>query len=547
MNQFSIEGQIFDVTSQTKYGGKIIVRGERIHSIIKDDNAPKDVFITPGFIDAHVHIESSMLVPSEFAKLAVIHGTIATVSDPHEIGNVLGAEGVRYMINNGNLVNFKFHFGAPSCVPATPFETAGASITADDIEELFKEGKVKYLAEMMNWPGVLERSEEVMTKIKMAQNFGYPVDGHAPGLKGELARKYIDAGISTDHECFTYEEALDKLNHGMKVIIREGSAAKNFDALIDLLPQHYEQMMFCSDDKHPDSLLAGHINELVKRSLRKGIDLFKILTAACLNPVKHYGLPVGLLNEGDYADFLVLDNLEDFNVNQTFINGICVVENGKSNITPVEIPGVNKFNINPISSEDIRVGNESKSIRVIEAMDGQLITNELIETGSEKDGWVVSDPSKDVLKIVVQNRYSQTPPAIGFIRNFGFQRGAIASSVAHDSHNVIAVGVADEDIVKAINLIIRAKGGISLVEREHEYILPLPIAGLMSDQPAENVASEYTKIDKMAKDLGSNLQAPYMTLSFMALLVIPSLKMSDKGLFNGDLFEFVNLFEEKSN
>jgi adenine deaminase len=499
-------------------------------------------YILPGFIDSHVHIESSMLVPSEFAKLAVVHGTVATISDPHEIANVCGMEGVEYMIANGKTVPFKFHFGVPSCVPATIFETAGAALNSADVDVLLQKPEIKYLSEMMNFPGVLFNDEEVMKKIAAAKKYNKPVDGHAPGLRGADAKKYIDAGISTDHECFTAEEALDKLNFGMKILIREGSAAKNFEALIDLMNEHYEKMMFCSDDKHPDSLVEGHINQLCARAVAKGIDVFKVLQAACINPVKHYKMDVGTLRVGDDADFIVLKDLVNFKVTQTYINGKLVAENGKSLIETTKSAVINQFNCAEKTVTDFEIQfNNEKEIFVIEALEGQLITNKLSVAPKVENENIVSDVANDVLKMVVVNRYKQAPVAKSFVKNFGLKKGAIASTVAHDSHNIIAVGVDDESICKAVNLVIKEQGGVSAVSISSSLVLGLPVAGLMSNEDGYKVASDYTAIDKMTKEiLGSTLAAPFMTLSFMALLVIPHLKLSDLGLFDGDRFEFVN-------
>lgn len=535
-----IAGNIIDILNKNIYKAELDVIDGKIATIAPKENVP-DQYILPGFIDAHVHIESSMVVPSEFARMAVVHGTVATISDPHEIGNVLGVEGVNYMIENGNQVPFKFYFGAPSCVPATPFETAGAEIDLDGVEELLKKDEVRYLAEMMNWPGVLNKDPLVVAKIALAQKYNKVVDGHAPGLKGEQAKDYIAAGISTDHECFTAEEALDKLNYGMKIIIREGSAAKNFDALIDLMHDHWERMMFCSDDKHPDNLEAGHINLLVKRALDKGVDLFKILQAACINPIEHYDMAVGRLQVNDPADFIIINNLEDFDIQQTYINGELVAKNGKTLISSVENNIINNFSTSIKQPSNFKVFAKEDEIRVIEAMDGQLITNELRYTPKVLNGEIVSDTERDILKIIVVNRYEDTPPAIAFIKNFGLKQGAIASSVAHDSHNIIAVGVNDEAITRAVNLIIEAKGGVSAVNDAEEKIVELPVAGIMSPKDGYQVAKEYQVIDQMSKAMGSTLNSPYMTLSFMALLVIPSLKLSDKGLFEGNRFEFVDL------
>ena len=535
-----LQGQIVDIHNRRIFKGEISVENGKIISIKEKDHDVND-YIMPGFVDAHIHIESSMLVPSEFAKLAVKHGTVSTVSDPHEIANVLGVEGVEFMIENGKEVSFKFNFGAPSCVPATNFESAGAVIDSEDIKTLLKNPDIKYLAVMMNYPGVLFDDEEVMKKIAWAKHYKKPVDGHAPGLRGEDVSKYISAGMSTDHECFTYDEALEKLQKGMKILIREGSAAKNFEALIDLLEDHFENMMFCSDDKHPDDLIVGHINQLCARAVAKGIDVFKVLKVACINPIKHYNLDVGLLKVGDDADFIVVEDIKRFNTLQTYINGELVFNNGVSNIKPVSFENLNNFNCNIKEVSDFKIESTAKQIRVIEALEGQLVTNELIEDALIENGNLVSNTEKDILKMVVVNRYQNQNPAIGFIKNFGLKEGAIASSVGHDSHNIIAVGVSDEDICRAVNLIIENKGGICAFSNLEEKIVSLPVAGIMSDKDGATIGKQYAELDKMAKRLGSKLNAPYMTLSFMALLVIPSLKLSDKGLFNGSEFKFTTL------
>ena len=707
MTSFSIKGNLVDVHQQRIYPATVMVENGKIISINEtpDSKLTDSGYILPGFIDSHVHIESSMLVPSEFARLAVVHGTVATVSDPHEIANVCGMKGVEFMIENGRTVPFKFNFGAPSCVPATIFETAGAVLDSTDVEKLLQRDEIKYLSEMMNFPGVLFKDEEVMKKIAAAHRLGKPVDGHAPGLRGEKARQYIQAHInqaplnppqggtsdsddldihynyqtaepavygllkkyvkehrenstpaenvlwhllrgrqldgykfrrqhiigsyiadfvclskklivevdglihqipenkisdaeraaelnrygfavirftneevirdtdsvlsaivyklnkttsketdskvppcggfrgaviSTDHECFTAEEALDKLQYGMKILIREGSAAKNFEALIDLLHDYPDMMMLCSDDKHPDSLVLGHINQLCARAVSKGIDVYKVLKAACINAVIHYKLDVGLLKEGDAADFIVVKDLKKFEVVKTYINGQLVAENGVSNIKPLKSGLINNFSCNKKETGDFEmIWKNETEIPVIEALDGQLITNRLSFTPKVVDGKIVSDVERDILKIVVVNRYNNAPVAKAFIKNFGLKLGALASSVAHDSHNIVAVGVDDESICRAVNLVIEKKGGVSAIGNGKEMILGLPVAGLMSNEDGYKVAEDYTAIDKLTKELGSTLAAPFMTLSFMALLVIPHLKLSDLGLFDADSFSFV--------
>ncbi len=544
-----IQGQIVDIPNRKIYSGEITIENGKITSIIEAAHNVK-TYILPGFVDAHIHIESSMLVPSEFAKIAVLHGTVGTISDPHEIANVLGKDGVHYMIDNGKKVPFKFHFGAPSCVPATFFETAGAVIDSEQIKELMALPDIYYLSEMMNYPGVLFDDEEVLKKIAWAKHFNKPVDGHAPGLRGAPIEKYIAAGISTDHECFTYDEAAEKLSLGMKVLIREGSAAKNFEALIDLLPENYSNMMFCSDDKHPDDLIVGHINLLCARAVAKGFDLFKILQMACINPVKHYKMNIGLLQKNDAADFIVVEDLTHFKVLQTYIDGELVAENGKSFVKDVDFEKPNNFNTAKKQIIEFDISSSASKIRVIEALEGQLITNEIhhkpkIDSSdseqAKQNGKIVSDTENDILKMAVVNRYENAPPAIAFIKNFGLKKGAIASSVAHDCHNIVVVGTSDEEILSAVNLIIGNTGGICAVNGNDKKSLALPVAGIMSDQNGWEAGRLYQEIDAMAKELGSGLKAPFMTLSFMALLVIPDLKLSDKGLFSGNSFSFVDL------
>ena len=541
MQTTTIQGQYVDILDKRIYPAILCIEDGRIVSIIECDEAPNQ-FILPGFIDSHVHIESSMLVPSSFARLAVVHGTIGTISDPHEIANVCGLEGVQYMIDNGKKVPFHFFFGAPSCVPATEFETAGAVIDSTDIAKLLASPDIYYLSEMMNFPGVLHQDPEVMQKIKAAHAIGKPIDGHAPGLMGDLAKQYIAAGISTDHECFTIEEAVDKLSFGMHILIREGSAAKNFEALHELIDDHPKKVMLCSDDKHPDSLLEGHINQLCARAVAKGINVFNVLRTACINPVLHYQLPTGFARVHDPANLILVEDLTHFKVIETYINGQLVAQNGHSLIEPVQATAINQFNAHPIALSDLQLPaatypSKDGMVPVIHAIDGQLITNLVWAKPTIKDNAIVADIEKDVLKVVVYNRYHAATPKVGLIQSFGFKTGAIASTVAHDSHNIIAVGVDDESILKAINLVIHEKGGISCVQGESSKVIGLPVAGLMSTADPYQVANDYIEIDKMAKSLGTQLGSPFMTLSFMALLVIPHIKMSDLGLFDGDQFK----------
>jgi adenine deaminase len=536
-----IKSNLVDLVTKEIYPAEVIVENSKIVAIKRITETLK-TYILPGFIDAHVHIESSMLVPTEFARIAVTHGTVGTISDPHEIANVLGVVGVDYMIDNAKQVPFHFYFGAPSCVPATNFETAGAFIDSNDIDQLLQRKEIVYLAEMMNFPGVIYKDDEVLKKLASAKKHHKPIDGHAPGLVGDDMKHYFSAGITTDHECFGYTEALEKLQYGVKVLIREGSAAKNFETLISLLKDYPEQIMFCCDDKHPDNLIESHINDHVKRALKLGHNVFDVLCAASYNVVKHYNLPIGLLQLGDNADFIEVDNLQDFTILKTYISGNLVAENGTSFIKSVNAPIVNNFNCSLKQTSDFKLKNDGDRIRVIECLDGQLITDELYVNSYAVNGFEESNIEQDILKIAVVNRYCDAPIAKAFIKNIGLKKGAIASCVAHDCHNIVVVGTNDEDMRKAVNLIIKAKGGISLANGNEEMVLELPIAGIMTNQPAELVAEAYTKLDKRAKALGSKLRAPYMSLSFMALLVIPELKLSDKGLFNGKSFQFTDVF-----
>ena len=539
-----ISGRLIDLHRREIYPAEISLANGRISSLRRLESAP-EIWILPGFVDAHVHVESSMLPPSEFAPLALAQGTLATISDPHEIANVLGEEGVRWMADNGKNTPLHFHFGAPSCVPATVFETAGDSIEPEAIRRLLSDGTCHYLAEMMNWPGVLFGDREVHEKISIARELGRPVDGHAPGLRGAQAVAYFAAGIQTDHECFSLEEGLEKAALGVKILIREGSAARNFDALVPLFKSHPELLMFCSDDKHPDDLLLGHINRLAARAIRLGYDFFDVLHAACVHPVQHYGLPLGLLREGDPADFILLSSLEEMDVQQTWRKGECVFEKNVRCWQGEALSSLpNKFEAHfpPVTaylpSAEV---NGPVQVRVIEAIEGQLITKELKAGLVAENGFIRSSAAEDILHLAVVNRYRQHAPANAFIRGFGLKTAAIASSVAHDSHNVVAVGADPALIKKAVDAVMSAGGGISIAGEDFCEVLPLPIAGLMSPDKGETVAEAYQQLSRKARECGSLPSAPYMLLSFMALLVIPELKLSDRGLFNGLSFSFTPL------
>ncbi len=548
----TFQGIIVDVTGRRQFKGELTVENGKVLRVEEKDH-DSEQYILPGLVDAHVHIESSMTVPSVFARMAVARGTVAVVSDPHEIANVMGVEGIDYMIEDAKKAPLKVCFGVPSCVPATPFESAGAVLDPEAVDRLLARDELHYLSEMMNFPGVVGGFPDVLAKLESAKKYGKLVDGHAPGLTGADLEKYVEAGISTDHECFTYEEAVEKIRLWMKVLIREGSSARNFEALYRLIDEYPESVMLCTDDSHPDTLIyEGHIDKLVRRGQEKGLDIYNLLRAAVLNPVEHYGLNVGLLREGDPADFIIVDDLETFNVLSTWIDGECVYDDGKVLFPTTESPAKNVFNRSKIKAEDVKLavqpGEENRvnrKIRVIVAEDGELVTGQELALPKVENGNLVSDPDRDILKMVVLSRYGDDPAQVGFIKNIGLKKGAIASSIAHDSHNIIAVGAADEDIVAAVNRLVENKGGIVVGSEEKLLDLPLEVAGLMSTRDGEEVAASYQLLNAEARKLGTSLKSPFMTLAFMSLLVIPELKLGDKGLFDVTKFEFVDLFVDE--
>ncbi len=537
-----ISGNIVDVLSLRIYPGTLYIKNGKIENI-EEDHRNYDHYIIPGFVDSHIHIESSMLTPSEFSRAVSVHGTVATLSDPHEIANVLGTDGVLYMIEDMEDIPFRIYFGAPSCVPATPLETSGAELGPKEVEDLLKRDDIVYLSEVMNFPGVISEAPDVIEKIQIARRYGKKIDGHAPGLRGKDLKKYISFGIDTDHECLEVDEAEEKLSLGMKIMIREGSASKDLDRFMELIDRYPDRCMICSDDLHPDDLLTGHINRLVSKCISEGIDLFKVLRCVTLNPIRHYGLDVGCLRKGDWADLIIIDDLKEFHIRETYIKGRLCAREGKSEIPVKKKRILNRFNIDEVSIEDLQIKARGERVNVIGAKDQSLITERLIEKVKIKDGYCISDPERDILKICVVNRYRKAPLSIGFIKGFGLKRGAIASSVSHDSHNIICVGVRDEDMCNALNLIIKSKGGICAIDRDSYEHLPLSIAGIISDMEIEEVSRRYKRCKDMAKKLGSSLKEPFMTLSFMALLVIPELKIGDRGLFlNSGTISQIELF-----
>jgi adenine deaminase len=538
-----IEGNIIDIVNKKIFPGTIHIANGIITEIVPNQN-DYEHYISPGLIDAHVHVESSMLIPSEFARLALANGTVGVVSDPHEIANVLGINGVKFMIENGKTTPLKFFFCAPSCVPATPFETSGATLTASEIDQLMTEEPIIALGEMMNFPGVINEFEDVISKLNVAKKHKLPIDGHIPGVVGADLEKYVKFGISTDHECFSLEEAEEKIKLGMKVLIREGSAAKNFEALYPLIDTHSDMVMLCTDDSHPDDLInEGHINKILKLGVAKNIDIFNLLRAATINPITHYNLPVGMLRKNDPADFIVFDNLQEFNIIETYINGLPAFSHNRITFEKPKTLPINNFKrTQHITIDDLSIQDKSCPVHIIEASDGSLLTSSFTATLKAENNILLADSDKDILHISVVNRYTNSGASNGFITGFGLKDCAIASTIAHDSHNIIAIGTDLDILAKAINEMIDTKGGICFISGKDCFTLPLEYAGLMTDLDGRKLAKIYEAINKAVLCSGCKLKSPFMTLSFMALLVIPELKIGDKGLFNINTFNFVDIY-----
>ena len=544
------QGHILDVVRREVFDGEVMVENERIKQVKRcmlPDNGKAWPYLMPGFIDSHVHIESSMMSPCEFAHVASSHGTIGVVADPHEIGNVLGVEGVDYMIQSGREATFNFCFAAPSCVPCCPpdIETSGAVIDAAGVEELMARDDIGVLGEMMNFPGVLGNDPEVMRKIRAARKYGKPVDGHAPGLVDSDRERYALSGISTDHECINVDEGRACISAGMKVIIREGSAAKDFDNLCPLIGESPNMVMLCTDDCHPDDLVRGHINLLVRRALAKGYDLWNILMASSINAQRHYCLDWGMLQEGDVANFIVVDVLNPhFRVLQTVIKGIEVFDcnatfgSVRQHLIHIddshEASFPNRFEANPIREEDISLDvSKLDTLHVLCATDGSLYTGHDAVKLSNNPFDGSRYPWGEVQKIVVLNRYQpDAKPVVGLVRGFGLTHGAIAGSVAHDCHNIVAIGCNDEYLAKAINRVIEMKGGQVAIADDDMTDLALPIAGLMSPLGGHEVAYRCIMLSEMARRAGCTMRAPFITMAFLCLPVIPELKITDKHLWD---------------
>ena len=509
----------------------------------------KGRYVAPGFIDSHVHIESSMTCISEFAKAVLVHGTTAVAADPHEIANVLGAAGIEYMLKSAEQQPMNIYFTLPSCVPATDMETAGAHLTAEDLQPFFDREKIVALAEMMNFPGVIFRDADVLAKIESARLQKKPVDGHAPGLKEQALYAYIAAGIQSDHECTTAQEAKEKLMAGMYIMVREGTGAKNLQALLPVInAKTSRRMMWCTDDRHPHDLIEdGHIDSIVREAIASGLDPMIAIQMATLNPAEYFGLShLGAIAPGKQADLVVFSDIKKPVIDQVYYRGVLTAENGRiqddirfpaaATVPPsiqVELPNI-----------DFSIPAEKNRVRVIEIVAGQLITHERIEKAAVKNNEAVSDVSRDLLKIAVVERHKGTG-SIGkaFVKGFGIQRGALASSVAHDSHNIIIVGATDEDMQAALKAVVQMGGGLAAVlDQKILAELALPVAGLMSLEPVRSVRDQLDRLIQSSHEMGAELKDPFMMLSFLALPVIPELKLTDRGLIDVNKFEVVSLF-----
>ncbi|MBO5152136.1 MAG: adenine deaminase [Methanobrevibacter sp.] len=562
---------ILDVLTSSVYPARITVEGgifKQIVPIMVDGETKVDVegLMLPGFIDSHIHIESSALTPAQFAKVAVMHGTTSVVCDPHEIANVSGIDGIEFMIENASTVPFNFYFSAPSCVPATSFETSGAVLNSDEIEYLLQKDEVVALGEMMNFPGVIHGDKEVLKKLELARKYKKPIDGHAPLVSGEDLDKYLEQYIVTDHECSNFQEAIEKKQKGMKIMVRDGSSAKNMEALFDfterinylknqesfgiipseVLERRIHSPIFdfiVSDDKNSRDLINGHLNLSVKKAVELGIDIIKAIEMVTINPASHYNLDAGAIVTGARADFIIIDNIIDFNILKTYVAGECVYDGENVLFDAPDVETENRIDAPKKTAQDFDIlfdGDECE-VNVIECFNGELLTKKATAKLYVDNGKVMPSIYDDVLKISVVERYGHNNVANAFIKGFGLKKGAIASSIAHDSHNIIVIGYNSEDMAEAVNTVIENKGGIAVVSEDFSDSLPLPIAGLMSNEDAFVVAKKLRQLQKMAYALGCKMDSPFMTMAFMALLVIPSIKISDKGLFDGDNFEFMDV------
>jgi len=509
----------------------------------------KGRFVAPGFIDAHVHIESSMSCPAEFARCVLPHGTTTVAADPHEIANVLGAEGIGYMIDSSKDQPVNIYYTLPSCVPATDMETSGAKLGADDLLPFMNNSQIIALAEMMNFPGVIYRDNEVLRKIEGMKKQRKPVDGHAPGLTGRDLHAYISAGISSDHECTTEKEAKEKLNAGMHIMIREGTGAKNLKNLLPIINrQTSRRLMWCTDDRHPhDIIKEGHIDFIVRSAIRMGLDPLTAIQMATINTAEYFGLNnVGAIGPGRQADLVVFSDIKNPVIEEVYFRGNLAAREGK--ILP-EIKKPAPLNIWPsmnvdIDKIDFSIPAVSRQARVIEIIPHQLITGQSLIKVAVSGNSAISDIKRDILKIAVVERHKGTGnTAVGFVRGFDLKQGALASSVAHDSHNIIIVGTNDEDMKTALEAVFKMGGGLAAASNGKILAnLSLPIAGLMSLQPVKTIKEKLDNLIDISREFGSSLNDPFMTLSFLALPVIPELKITDKGLVDVAKFRIVPLF-----
>jgi adenine deaminase len=547
-------GRLVNVFSGEIKAVNIAIHGDRIIGFGDYDSKTtvdlKGKFVCPGFIDGHLHLESSMLAIPEFAKNVVPFGTTTVVADPHEIANVLGITGIKYVLDTSENLPVTVFIMFPSCVPATPFESSGAELGPRDMEPFVNHARVLGLAEMMNYPGVLFNDPSVLAKITVFKN--KVLDGHSPGLVGKDLAAYVSAGIGSDHECTGLEEAREKLGMGMRIMIREGSAAKNLDALLPLVNEHNSRnCFFVTDDLEPaDILEKGHLNSLIAKAIKKGLDPVTAIQMATINTARYFRLrDRGAIAPGYVADLVTLDDLSEVKVSSVYKNGVLTAQAGKVLVSRSEqiSPNLPKtFNVNWDKIPGLQVKAEGSKINVIGVIPGQIVTKRLVESASIQDGYAVADPDRDILKIAVIERHHATGNyAVGFIKGFGLKRGAIVSTVAHDSHNIIVVGTNDADMMIAAKSIADLGGGMAVVENGKVTAkLPLPIAGLMSPAPINQVKDDLEGIVAAALSLGCTLENPFATLSFMALTPIPELKITDQGLFDSANFKFAKLFEE---
>ncbi len=535
-----IKGNILNIYTDEIYPGEIEIEKGVIQSIREVSSFFNEI-IVPGFIDSHIHIESSKLTPSRFAEIALKHGTTSVVADPHEIANVMGLEGIEYMLNDARNSPLKFNFAAPSCVPTTEYETAGATIDSNVIDDLLRKDEFVSLGEVMDYNGVIEGKEDLIAKIESAKKHKKPIDGHAPLVTGEDLQKYVKYGIDTDHECTSKREAAEKRRMGVKIMIREGSESHMLEELL-----HSDADFIVSDDICAEDLIDGHIDKLLRKAVSLGMDAFEALKLVTINPAKHYNLNVGSITPGKQADLVFIDNLEDFNVKRVIVDGNTIYKKQKLLYRANPMPVKTTLKITPKTAEDFDVkaqdeNHKSATVNVINVEDNTIISSHDTAKLSIDRNTVIPSVFEDILKISVIERYGGNTIANGFVHGFNIKNGAIASSVSHDSHNIIAVGTNSQYIAEATNKIIENKGGLVAMSNKEMIDLPLPIAGLMSDKSANVVSKVSSSLNELVSSMGCTLSSPYTTLSFLALPVVPSIKITNKGLFDVDANKFIDV------